>query len=112
LNEIRCMKINTEVQFAIVEDELKSLRKKDHNLKSKPSSSSTSKRINFEVRALIEEGVCIHSCYQPFPGYNQRSYFHSRKPEINLPTFYGLKNVEEYIEWEMNSFKNFRKSTF
>jgi len=57
LNEIRFVKINTEVQFSIVEEELKSLRKKDHKLKSKPSSSSTSsKRINSEVRAL-REGV-------------------------------------------------------
>jgi len=46
LNEIRSSKINTEVQFSIVENELKSLRKKDHKLKSKPSSSRTSKRTN------------------------------------------------------------------
>jgi len=98
LNKIRLMKINTEVQFGIVEEELKSLRKKDHKLKSKPNSSSTSKRINSEVRALREEGVCIDSCYQPFLRYNQRSHFHYTKPEINLCTFYGHKNVEEYIE--------------
>jgi len=53
------------------------------------------------VKALREEGVCIDSSYQPFPRYNQWSHFHSTKPEINLPTFYGHKNVEEYIEWEM-----------
>jgi len=33
LNEIHSMKINTEVRFSIVEEELKSLTKKDHKLK-------------------------------------------------------------------------------
>jgi len=30
LNKIRSLKINIEVQFVIVEEELKTLRKKDH----------------------------------------------------------------------------------
>jgi len=33
LNEIRYLKINTKVQFVIVEGELKTLRKKDHKQK-------------------------------------------------------------------------------
>ena len=33
LNEIWSLKINTKVQFAIVEEELKTLRKKDHKQK-------------------------------------------------------------------------------
>jgi len=41
LNEIRSLKINTEVQFAFVEEELKTLRKKDIKSKTKPSGSST-----------------------------------------------------------------------
>jgi len=39
LNQLRSFKLNTEVQFAITEEEMKTLRKKDHKYKSKTSSS-------------------------------------------------------------------------
>jgi len=38
-NELRYFKLNIEVQFAIMEEEMKTLRKKDHKSKSKTSSS-------------------------------------------------------------------------
>jgi len=39
LKEIRIMKINIDVQFAIMVEEMKTLKKKDHKYKSKTSSS-------------------------------------------------------------------------
>jgi len=39
LEEIWIMKINTDVQFAIMAEEMKALKKKDHKYKSKTSSS-------------------------------------------------------------------------
>ena len=39
LEELQIMKINTDVQFAIMAEELKTLKKKDHQYKSKTSSS-------------------------------------------------------------------------
>jgi len=39
LEEIQIMKINTDVQFTIMAEELKTLKKKDHMCKSKTSSS-------------------------------------------------------------------------
>jgi len=44
LNKLRSLKLNTEVQFAIMEEEMKTLRKEDHKSKSKTSSS---KKISF-----------------------------------------------------------------
>jgi len=39
LEELRVMKINTDVQFANMAEEIKTLKKKDHKYKSKTSSS-------------------------------------------------------------------------
>jgi len=39
LEEITIMKINTDVQFAIMVEEMKTLKKKDHKYKTKTSSS-------------------------------------------------------------------------
>jgi len=41
LEELRVMKINIDVQFAIMEEEIKTLKKKDHKYKSKANSSKT-----------------------------------------------------------------------
>jgi len=40
LEELRVMKFNTDVQFAIMVEEIKTLKKKDHKSKSKASSSN------------------------------------------------------------------------
>ena len=39
LEELRVMKIKTDVQFAIMVEKIKTLKKKDHKYKSKASSS-------------------------------------------------------------------------
>jgi len=36
-----------------------------------------------------------------------RSYFHSAEFKINLPTFYGHNNIEEYLGWEIKVEKIF-----
>jgi len=56
--------------------------------------------------SLGEQGACINPYYihssesSLKQHYKPRSPPHSIEPEVDLPFFYGNKNVEVYLEWD------------
>jgi len=69
------MKINTDVQFAIMAEELKTLKKKNHQYKSKTSSSKKYYYSDSEDEKLERNSMRATDHYQLDP------YDHPRKKE-------------------------------
>jgi len=74
LEELRVMKINTDVQLAIMAEEIKTLKKKDHKYKSK--ASSLKKYSSSEDERPERDSLRATDHYQPVP------YHHHKREKI------------------------------
>jgi len=89
LNEIRSMKINTEVQFVIVEEELKTLRKKDHKLKSRTSSSKSCHSEDKPERNSLR----VADYYQHDPHTHHKRERKAKEVSVDLSHFHRKDDV-------------------
>jgi len=94
------MKINTDVQFAIMAKELKSLKKKDHKYKSK-ASSSKSYYSGSEVEKPEKNSLRATDHYQPAPYHHPKKNRKPKEIRIVFPHFNGTNNIDTFLDWEM-----------
>jgi len=91
LNETRSLKIYTEVQFSIGEEELKTLRKKDNKKKSKTSSP---KKIHLEEERHERDTLKVGDYYQPDPLIHHRKERKVNEVRVDFPHFHGKDDVD------------------
>jgi len=85
-----------------------------NNLITTPNhrSRSRQKESSHRLKSIIhhrpshsnEEYSSHHNAkyYQNPPRYQKhKSHYHSREPKIDLPSFYGTVDVDDYLSWEM-----------
>jgi len=80
------LKINTEVQFAIVEEEQKTLRKKDNKQKSR-TSSSNSFHSKEENEKQEKNSLRVGDYYHPDPHIHHRKERKAKEVRVDLPHF-------------------------
>jgi len=90
LEELRVMKINTDVQFAIMAEEIKTLKKKDHKYKSKASSSK--KYSSSEDERPERDSLRANEHYQPVPYHHHKRDRKSKEIRVDLPHFHGTND--------------------
>jgi len=96
LEELQIMKINTDVQFSIMAEELKTL--KDHKYKSKASSSklyySSSEDEKPEKNSLRATNQ-----YQPAPYHHPKKDRKPKEIRVDLSHFHGTNDI--FLDWKM-----------
>jgi len=99
LNEIRYLKINTKVQFSIVEGELHTLRKK--NEKEKLTSSHSKENSESSKERSETHSLRVGDYYQPKPHTRLRKERREKQIRVDLPHFHGKNDIDIYLDWEM-----------
>ena len=100
MNELRSFKLNTKVQFVIMEEEMKTLRKKDHKFKSK-SSSSKKYISDSEEEKLERDNLRMAEHYQLDPYNHHRKEIQSKEVTVDLPHFHGSNDIDTFLDSEM-----------
>jgi len=52
--------------------------------------------VSTHIARNVCNSPCYNNSYQPSPVHHHASHFHYIELEIEVPSFYGHKNVEEY----------------
>jgi len=99
LEEFQVMKINTDVQFAIMAEEIKTLKKKDHKYKSKASSSK--KYSSSEDERPRRDSLRATEHYQHIPYHHLKRERKSKEIRVDLPHFHGTNDIDTFLDWEM-----------
>ena len=98
LEELRVMKINADVQSAIMAEEIKTLKNKDQKYKSKASSSK--KYSSSEDERLERDSLRATDHYQPIPcHHHKRERERERKSKemrVDLPNFHGTNDIDTF----------------
>ena len=86
-----------DAHIAILEEELKIVRRKEeYIIKLKKSSHASSSRLSDSHEGSIR----VNEYYQP-PPIRTRRKNQPQETRVDLPYFYGKENVETYLDWEM-----------
>jgi len=97
LEELRIMKINTNVQFAIMAEKLKTLKKKDHKYKSK-ASSSKSYYFGSEDEKPERNSLRATNHYQPAPYHYPKKDRKPKEIRVDLPHFHGTNDIDTFLD--------------
>ena len=101
MEELRIMKINTDVQFAIMEKELKTLKNKEHKSKFKTSSSKRYQS-DSEDKKPERDSMRAAEHYQPDPYHHHRKERKFKEVRVELPHFHENNDIDTFLDWEMN----------
>jgi len=94
------MKINTDAQFVIMVEELKTLKKKEHKSNSKTSSSKRYQS-DSEDEKLKRDSMRAVKHYQPDPYHHHRKERKSKEVRVELPHFHRSNDIDTFLDWEM-----------
>jgi len=94
------MKINTNVQFAIMAEELKTLKKKDHKYKSKASSSKKYYSDSEDEKPEQNSVRATDHC-QSAPYHHPKKERKTKETRVDLPLFHGTNDIDTFLDWEM-----------
>ena len=94
------MKVNIDVQFAIMAEELKTLKKKEHKSKSKTSSSKRYQS-DSENEKPERDSMRAAEYYQPDPYHHHRKERKSKEVRVKLSHFHRSNDIDTFLDWEM-----------
>ena len=95
------MKINTDVQFAIMAEELKTLKKKDHQYKSETSSSKKYYYFDSEDEKPEWNSMRASDHYQLDPYHHFKKERKAKETRVDLPHLHGTNDIDTFLDWEM-----------
>jgi len=91
-------------QIALLEEQIKALKKRDEKIQNKLKSRSNSSKGSRSGASIYgeEEGLRLGEYYQqPSHIRRQRKDPTPREVKVDLPHFQGKDDVEAYLDWEM-----------
>ena len=91
-------------QIALLEEQIKALKKRDEKIQNKRKSRSNSSKGSRSGASIYgeEEGLRLGEYYQqPSHIRRQRKDPTPREVKVDLPHFQGKDDVEAYLDWEM-----------